>query len=113
MPLEQLEQPWLVLLIPLISAAVGYGTNVLAIQMLRYPVEFKGIPPWLGWQGILPANASRLGKHMMAVVEYSRSRRASDLDGLPRTAAPDARKRCTLERAIGHLSREYRDEAPS
>ncbi len=47
----------IVLLIPLISAVVGWGTNVLAVRMMFYPTEFVGIPPYLGWQGIMPANA--------------------------------------------------------
>lgn len=45
--------------IPLVSAFVGWGTNVLAIKMTFYPIEFKGIPPLLGWQGIIP-NKSKI-----------------------------------------------------
>ncbi|MDA7501965.1 hypothetical protein N8482_01690 [Chitinophagales bacterium] len=47
------------LLIPVISALVGWGTNVLALKMTFYPLEFKGIPPLLGWQGIIP-NKSKI-----------------------------------------------------
>ena len=50
----------LVLLIPLISAFVGWGTNVVAVQMMFHPVDFVGIKPWIGWQGIIPANAREL-----------------------------------------------------
>ncbi len=42
------------LAIPFISAIVGWATNVLAVQMTFYPLEFKGIPPYFGWQGIIP-----------------------------------------------------------
>ncbi|MEZ4886918.1 MAG: hypothetical protein R3E32_19470 [Chitinophagales bacterium] len=45
------------LLIPIISALVGWGTNVLALKMTFYPTEFWGIPPSLGWQGIIPSKA--------------------------------------------------------
>ncbi len=45
------------LLIPIISGIVGWGTNVLALKMTFYPTEFKGIPPLIGWQGIIPAKA--------------------------------------------------------
>jgi uncharacterized membrane protein YheB (UPF0754 family) len=69
MAFSDLSHPWMLLLIPVISGAVGYGTNMLAIQMLRYPVEFRGVRPFLGWQGILPASAGRLGRHLMSVVE--------------------------------------------
>jgi len=42
--------------IPLISALVGWITNVLALKMTFYPLKFVGV--WrLGWQGIIPAKA--------------------------------------------------------
>ena len=47
-------------LIPLIAGIVGWFTNVLAVKMMFKPTEFIGIPPYLGWQGIVPANAVRL-----------------------------------------------------
>jgi len=47
----------LYLLIPIISALVGWGTNVLALKMTFYPTEFWGIPPSIGWQGIIPSKA--------------------------------------------------------
>ena len=51
---------FLYLSIPLTSAFVGWGTNVLAIKMTFYPLEFKGIPPFLGWQGIIPSKAVKM-----------------------------------------------------
>ena len=59
---ERLSADWLVLLIPLFSAFVGWFTNVIAIRIMFYPTEFRGIRPFLGWQGIVPANAQRLAK---------------------------------------------------
>lgn len=53
-------QWWEYFLIPWIAAFVGYVTNVLALQMTFYPLEFLGIElfrlknePWgiIGWQG--------------------------------------------------------------
>lgn len=58
--LSTIADNWLVLLIPPISAFVGWFTNVLAIKMMFYPIEFVGAPPYLGWQGIIPANAIRM-----------------------------------------------------
>ena len=46
--------------IPIVSAIVGWGTNVLAIYMTFYPIEFVGVPPFLGWQGIIPAKARKM-----------------------------------------------------
>ena len=60
--LSRIQDNWIVLLIPLISALVGWFTNVVAIKMMFHPVEFIGIPPYLGWQGVIPANAMRLAK---------------------------------------------------
>lgn len=57
---EFLSHYWMVLLIPFVSAFVGWFTNVLAIKMMFYPIEFIGVKPYLGWQGIIPANALRM-----------------------------------------------------
>ncbi len=46
--------------IPVVSAIVGWGTNVLALKMTFWPVEFVGIPPLLGWQGIIPSKARKM-----------------------------------------------------
>ena len=49
------------LTIPVISALVGWITNVLAIHMTFYPVEFVGIRPF-GWQGIVPSKARKMAE---------------------------------------------------
>lgn len=54
---------WLYLAIPLVAAMVGYVTKSLAVQMIFWPIEFVGIPPWLGWQGILPRKAVKIATH--------------------------------------------------
>lgn len=46
--------------IPVVSAVVGWGTNVLALKMTFYPVEFIGIRPIFGWQGIIPSKALKM-----------------------------------------------------
>lgn len=46
--------------IPVVSAIVGWGTNVVALKMTFYPLEFVGVPPYLGWQGIIPAKAESM-----------------------------------------------------
>lgn len=46
---------------PVISAFVGYVTNVIAIRMMFHPIEFVGwFKPYLGWQGIVPRKASKM-----------------------------------------------------
>ncbi len=64
-----MEYPWYLLgLIPLISGGIGYITNVVAVKMMFYPTEFVGVRPFLGWQGIVPANAVRLARKGLQLV---------------------------------------------
>jgi uncharacterized membrane protein YheB (UPF0754 family) len=62
---------WDYFTIPWIAAFVGYGTNVLAIEMTFYPYEYWGITlfripgePWglFGWQGIIPTRAEKMAR---------------------------------------------------
>jgi uncharacterized membrane protein YheB (UPF0754 family) len=57
-----------ILSIPLVSAFVGWFTNVVAVRMMFYPTEFVGLRPFLGWQGIVPANAPRLAKYSTRLI---------------------------------------------
>lgn len=63
---------WEIVLMPFISAVVGWGTNVIALKMTFYPLEFigfrfdgikavgwAGLPP-IGWQGIIPSKAETM-----------------------------------------------------
>lgn len=51
---------WIYLSMPFVAAFVGWGTKLVAIEMLYRPVEFKGIGP-IGWQGIVPRRAGKVG----------------------------------------------------
>lgn len=51
---------WLYLSIPFISGIIGYVTKVVAIKMMFYPIEFIGIRPFFGWQGIVPRKAEKM-----------------------------------------------------
>ena len=46
--------------IPITSSLVGWLTNVLAIKMTFYPLNFIGILPYLRWQGIIPNKAAKM-----------------------------------------------------
>jgi len=39
---------------------VGWSTNILALRMTFHPLEFLGIRPYLGWQGIIPSKAGSM-----------------------------------------------------
>lgn len=48
--------------IPLISAVVGWLTNFLAVKMMFYPIEFVGVKPIFGWQGLIPAKRREMAE---------------------------------------------------
>lgn len=50
------------LAIPVIAALIGWTTNWVAIKLTFYPVKFIGIPPYLGWQGIIPRKGERISQ---------------------------------------------------
>lgn len=61
-------------LIPVIAAFVGWFTNYLAVQMIFYPIEWRGIPikrvegqpmGLFGWQGIVPAKTEKMSLAMV------------------------------------------------
>lgn len=78
-----MEYPWYLLaLIPVISGGIGYVTNVVAVKMMFYPTEFVGIRPFLGWQGIVPANAVRLARKGLQLVTAKLLKISEVLEGV-------------------------------
>jgi uncharacterized membrane protein YheB (UPF0754 family) len=58
---ELSDHPFLYAQMPIVSAIVGWFTNVVALKMMFYPIEFVGPkPPLLGWQGIIPRKAAKM-----------------------------------------------------
>lgn len=53
---------WQYFSIPVVAAFIGWSTNWLAIKMTFYPLNFIGIPPYLGWQGIIPSKAGKMAQ---------------------------------------------------
>ncbi|WJG08194.1 DUF445 family protein [Aliiglaciecola sp. LCG003] len=52
--MQWIIENYLLLLIPFTSGIVGWLTNFLAVKMMFYPIEFVGIRPIFGWQGLIP-----------------------------------------------------------
>ncbi len=53
-----MNEVFMYLSIPFVAGAIGWITNKVCIIMTLRPIEFVGIkPPYLGWQGIIPARA--------------------------------------------------------
>ncbi|KAL3922756.1 MAG: hypothetical protein SGILL_002033 [Bacillariaceae sp.] len=70
-------RPGTYLLIPVIAAFVGWFTNYLAVQMIFYPIQFRGIPLYrrpevplglLGWQGIVPCKTKTMSEALVTMV---------------------------------------------
>jgi uncharacterized membrane protein YheB (UPF0754 family) len=58
---EDVTRHWyIVFSIPLVAALIGYVTKLVAIKMMFEPLEFRGIRPYLGWQGIVPRRGARM-----------------------------------------------------
>jgi len=53
---------WKHLSIPFVAAFVGWITNLIAIKLTFKPLEFVGIRPVLGWQGIIPSKAAKMAE---------------------------------------------------
>lgn len=64
---------WVDLVIPVVSAIVGWGTNVLALRMTFYPLDFvgwktkKGLP-LIGWQGIIPSKGASMASKAVDMI---------------------------------------------
>lgn len=53
---------WKYASIPTLAAFIGWFTNWIAIKLSFYPLHFVGIPPYLGWQGIIPRKAAKMAR---------------------------------------------------
>lgn len=103
---------WSILFIPVISAVIGWGTNVLALRMTFYPLEFIGFK-WrgykiLGWQGIIPSKGADMASKAVDLItgklidieeQFSRIN--------PKVVAKE------MEPRMNDLAREIIDEAMS
>lgn len=65
--------------IPVCAAFIGWGTNVVALKMTFYPLEYVGwgekyfikygVGPWhLGWQGIVPSKAAKMARKAITLL---------------------------------------------
>lgn len=72
------SRPSAYLTIPVIAAFVGWFTNYLAVQMIFYPINFKGLYLWrkeevplglFGWHGIVPCKTRAMSETMVGMVK--------------------------------------------
>ncbi len=53
---------WKYVSIPFVAAIVGWITNWVAIKLTFHPLEFLGLRPIFGWQGIIPSKARAMAE---------------------------------------------------
>jgi len=95
--------------IPLISAIVGWSTNFLAVKMMFYPIEFIGIKPFLGWQGLIPAKRKEMAEIEVELVLgklLSVQELASRVDSKELTNAMQRRLKQVIRRIVNDMMRE-------
>ena len=91
--------------IPLVAAVIGWVTNRIAVWMTFNPLEFRGHPPYLGWQGIIPRNSNKIAQKTVDLV----TSRLVPADEVLARVDP-ARLAAALEPVYGRLSFEIVDE---
>lgn len=96
---------WKILTIPFVCALVGWITNYIGVKMVLYPIEFIGIRPFFGWQGILPAKSEKIAQKMMekTIVHLG------SLEDLFHAIEPAALAESLVENLDGRIE-EYIDE---
>lgn len=59
--------PYILLMMPIVSAFIGWITKVIAVEMAFRPTEFVGIGPF-GWQGQLARRAAKFGAEAADII---------------------------------------------
>ncbi|WP_089301050.1 DUF445 domain-containing protein [Haloechinothrix alba] len=94
---------------PVMAAVIGYLTKLLAVRMLFEPLEYRGIRPFLGWQGMIPARAGK----MAAIAYDTMTSGLIDLQELMSRIDPDElvdELAGPLDEAVEDLARELLSE---
>lgn len=95
--------------IPVVSATVGWLTNFLAVKMMFYPIEFVGIRPIFGWQGLIPAKRREMAEIEVELVLgrlLSVEELAERLDPEELSKAIDRRLKQVIRRVVNEVMRE-------
>jgi uncharacterized membrane protein YheB (UPF0754 family) len=90
---------------PVIAALIGYVTKRAAIEMMYRPLEFVGVKPFLGWQGVIPRNAHRMASVAMELMTTSLIQPKEIFKRLdPKKVAEELRE--PLARAVDQITHE-------
>jgi len=99
--------------IPIISAFVGWSTNFLALKMMFYPMEFVGIRPIFGWQGLIPAKRKEMAEIAAELVLgklLNAKELAAKIEAKELTKVMERRLKQVLRKIVDEVMRE---SAPS
>ena len=96
---------WKYFSLPFIAGAVGWATNWMGVQMTFYPLEFIGIRPFFGWQGIIPSKVEK----MAAIVVDKTLQKLGSLDEFFREMEPE-KIAAHLTKSVQARIEEYVDE---
>jgi hypothetical protein len=96
---------WLIYLsLPFIAAFVGYTTKLVALKMLYWPIEYKGIGPF-GWQGVVPRRAGKTAAVTIQMLTEKLLRPEEILDKIDAKAAVEELRE-PLTRTVDEMARE-------
>ena len=96
-------------IIPITSGVVGWLTNYMAVKMMFYPIEFIGIKPIFGWQGLIPAKRREMAEIEVELVLgklLSVEELTGRLDPEELTAAIDRRLKQVLKKTVNKVMQE-------
>lgn len=93
---------------PFVAAFVGYTSKLLFLQMLYYPLEFKG---WgiLGWQGIVPRRAGKVASTTIDLLTKELLKPEELLDKFDAADALDE-LRGPMEQMVDEVARELTEQ---
>ena len=57
-----------IITMPLTYGFIGWVTNWVALKMTFYPLVFWGIPPYIGWQGIIPRRSLKMADKAVNII---------------------------------------------
>lgn len=91
--------------IPVVAALIGWSTKLVAVEMLCRPLEFRGVRPWFGWQGVIPKAAPRMATIAVDLM-FSRLIDPQEILGRIDVAQLTTTLREPLDEAVAHTVHE-------
>jgi uncharacterized membrane protein YheB (UPF0754 family) len=101
-----------ILFMPVTYGFIGWLTNVVALKMMFYPLKFKGIPPYLGWQGIVPRKSTGLALKVVNILSEKLIKIDEFFDKIPADKLADSYKPLLREN-IPNMMHRVLESVPS